>query len=598
MFENENLMRQKRIKKGSREQKAERKEALRQRSSSNRFKCSRSEGLNTLASCVATRSSPVRKETSPSNQIAESTNKKYGTRHVRKRIGFLATTVSAPSSSSSSSSSSKNYIIGGGSHSGGSSSSSSNSKITGGNKSDRRMSLTPGSSSSGNADDDEEANNDYDWDFGKREGDGDEQREDDLPKHWRHTQKRENGKEKEPPKIGLLQGSPKFVDSDSDMEWTWSDKEDSCSSEESGVAASEWKEDADMRAMKTMWRRCCKRMNPDLLVRNHESRMECEHLSARKAGEPGYAALPVNERNNCDLRRIYDVRYAPAKGRGHPIAAYANVKSTFGQFSRLCVCLQLLDIKDVWKPGAIFRHALSKDAVFSLIAYFRLRGQATTVSNKAANLKMVVEHAGLAFATDVELRAKSDELRISLDRARSAERREMRNIARNTKEEREAAGKLLVEGDMDVFAERAYAACRGILKSAKECKPATELFLSRPSGPTLINKWCINLLSYLMMVGNGQRPQVYRLLILPTPEQMRSWVEDADKEVSLRTLLEKTPRSMECPAVLFPRRLASLLRFHVLVVRPLILERLKIDEKGDRAEYPLLIQGVPLYIYI
>ena len=236
--------------------------------------------------------------------------------------------------------------------------------------------------------------------------------------------------------------------------------------------------------------------------------------------------------------------------------------------------------------------------MFSLIAYFRLRGQATTVSNKAANLKMVVEHAGLAFATDVELRAKSDELRISLDRARSAERREMRNIARNTKEEREAAGKLLVEGDMDVFAERAYAACRGILKSAKECKPATELFLSRPSGPTLINKWCINLLSYLMMVGNGQRPQVYRLLILPTPEQMRSWVEDADKEVSLRTLLEKTPRSMECPAVLFPRRLASLLRFHVLVVRPLILERLKIDEKGDRAEYPLLIQGVPLYIYI
>jgi hypothetical protein len=168
------------------------------------------------------------------------------------------------------------------------------------------MSLTPGSSSSGNAD--EEGNDDYDWDFGKREGDGEEHREDDLLENWRYTQQRENGKEQEPPKSSLRQGSPKFVDSDSDMEWAWSDKEDSCSSEESGVAASGWKEGADMRAMQNMWRRCCKRINPDLLARNHESRMECEHLSARKAGEPGYAALPVNERNNCDLRRIYDVR--------------------------------------------------------------------------------------------------------------------------------------------------------------------------------------------------------------------------------------------------------------------------------------------------
>jgi hypothetical protein len=86
------------------------------------------------------------------------------------------------------------------------------------------------------------------------------------------------------------------------------------------------------------------------------------------------------------------------------------------------VCLKLLDVKDVWKPGAIFGNVLRRNTGFSFIAYFRLGGQARTASNKAANQKMVVEHAGLFFVADAESRAKSDELRISLDRARSAER--------------------------------------------------------------------------------------------------------------------------------------------------------------------------------
>jgi hypothetical protein len=381
---------------------------------------------------------------------------------------------------------------------------------------------------------------------------------------------------------------PKKKDHESDMEWSWSEKEEAFSSDDETEEDECVKENPSLMLVKTSWRRCSKRIDSDLLISNYDSRMECEHLSVRKVGEPGYAALPLNERNNCDLQRIYEIRFGPAKGRGHPIAAYSNIKSTFGQFARLCVCLKLLDLKDVWKPGAIFGNVLRRDTVFSFIAYFRLRGQATTVSNKAANLKMVVEHAGLFFTADAESRAKADELRISLDRARSAERREIRKNARNTTEEREAAGKLLNEGDMDAFAERAYEACRGILKSAKQCRPAKELFTRGLGGPALTNKWCLNLLSFLRMVGNGQRPQVYRQLLLPTPEQMNSWT-NAEKDVSLRAFLEKTPRSMECPAVLFPRRSASLLKFHVLVVRPLIIARLKIEEPDDRSEYPLLV---------
>jgi hypothetical protein len=582
---------------GSRKQNAGEQGVLLKHSLPHRFRHSSITGLKSLASPVDSRPYHAHTEThSVPEKLAERTNRKRGTGHLHTSIPFLATRASEDSSSSN-----KNEKDASG-HASNSCSSTSSIEMKTGNNSSRRVNRKP--CNSGSCNEHEEYNGEFDWDIVTKCDDADNQESRQKPQVEKRTgrkeqqktsrqlsQQPEGGKQRESQKNTFSQPSPRFLDGDSDMEWSWSDKEDSCSSEESGEEAGGWKENADLRAVKKSWRRCCNRLNPDLLVRTQESIMECKHLSARKAGEPGYAAFPVNESNNCDLRRIYEVRFAPAKGRGHPIAAYSNIKSTFGQFSRLCVCLQLLDIRDVWKPGAIFRHILSKDAVFTFIAYFRLRGQATTVSNKAANLKTVVEHAGLYYAaqSDMESRARADELRISLDRARSAERREIRRIARNTKEEREAAGKLLDESDMDSFAERAYAACRGILKSAKECKPARDLFTSSPSGSSLISKWCINFLSFLMMVGNGQRPQVYRMLLLPTPEQMRSWMEDSGREVSLRTLLEKTPRNMECPAVLFPRSSASLLKFHVLVVRPLIMERLKIYEPGDRSEYPLLV---------
>jgi hypothetical protein len=86
------------------------------------------------------------------------------------------------------------------------------------------------------------------------------------------------------------------------------------------------KEDPKLRLVRTSWRRCIKHIHPDILIPNPDSGMECEHLNKRKADEPGYAALPVNEKNNCDLQRIYDIQFGPAKGRRHPIAAYSDIK--------------------------------------------------------------------------------------------------------------------------------------------------------------------------------------------------------------------------------------------------------------------------------
>jgi hypothetical protein len=183
------------------------------------------------------------------------------------------------------------------------------------------------------------------------------------------------------------------------------------------------------------------------------------------------------------------------------------------------------------------------------------------------------------------LKAAAGEMSIALDQTRSSERREIRRTSRGTIEDRIAAGKLLDEKDMKEFADRAYAKCAAILRSAREISEPGSMFRHRRYGEKLLSKWCMNLLSFLLMEGGGQRPQVYRQLIVPEPAEIAEW---NTKEVSLRTSLEKTPRSHECPAVLFPKRTGKLIRFHVQHVRPFIVQ-VHGNVEDHLSEVPLLL---------
>jgi hypothetical protein len=362
----------------------------------------------------------------------------------------------------------------------------------------------------------------------------------------------------------------------------------STSDSESVVDENEDVMDFSVMDVKREWRRSCKRIDPALVISDRDSRMEGQHMSPRKPGEPGYAALPITEENNCDLKSIYDVRFACSISRGHPITAYPNLKSTLGQFARLCVCLKIVELKELWKPGKLFSQLLNKLVIDVFITYFRIRARPTTISNKAANLKRAVDHAALFYARDENMKARAEEMRVLLHQVRSVERREVRRSSKGILEDREAAGKMMSEYDMEQFAEKSYQDALGVLRTAREFPAPTDLFRKPRTGIMLINKWCVNLTVLLMMTGNGQRPQVYRQLIVPAPELINSWGK-AGMEVSLRTFLEKTPRNMECPGVLFPQKTAKLLRFHVKVVRPFILEMLSLEEPGGMDEIPLLL---------
>jgi hypothetical protein len=57
------------------------------------------------------------------------------------------------------------------------------------------------------------------------------------------------------------------------------------------------------------------------------------------------------------------------------------------------------------------------------ITYFRLRGQPTTVRNKASNLKKAVQLAAMFFGDHPRKQAEAQEMIVSLGEFRSAERR-------------------------------------------------------------------------------------------------------------------------------------------------------------------------------
>jgi hypothetical protein len=133
-------------------------------------------------------------------------------------------------------------------------------------------------------------------------------------------------------------------------------------------------------------------MDHNILVSDQESRMEGQNLGPRKPEEQKYASLPITETNSCDLSRIYTIRYA-----------------------RLCTCLKVVDIKDIWKPGKLSELLIDTKPSKIFLTYFQLRGQPTTVSNKAANLKRAVTHASLYFAEQPSLKAVAEEMSISLN---------------------------------------------------------------------------------------------------------------------------------------------------------------------------------------
>jgi hypothetical protein len=132
----------------------------------------------------------------------------------------------------------------------------------------------------------------------------------------------------------------------------------------------------------------------------------------------------------------------------------------------------------------------------------------------------------------------------------------------------------------------------GVAKDAMDCVIAFERRLHSEGDalssiqkmiiqrPGLSEKWCINLLAALVLLGGGQRPQANALLELPTPSELErdSQCCRSGEQLYFSVLSEreKTTRSMDLYRVLFPRTMLPYVQFHVRTMRPLILSCLNI----------------------
>jgi hypothetical protein len=150
-----------------------------------------------------------------------------------------------------------------------------------------------------------------------------------------------------------------------------------------------------------------------------------------------------------------------------------------------------------------------------------------------------------------------------------------------------AEGKYLIHADFVHFKKLAANELADIINSyaVQDENHAIAAVCACPDWKSIVDKWCIHFLMYLMFSAHGQRTQVYRYLLVPSNEQLESWTEH---QISLAVQWDKIPRSLECPGVVLPGKARDFVSFHVLVIRQVLLEKLGRDNFIDDHDALLL----------
>jgi hypothetical protein len=76
-------------------------------------------------------------------------------------------------------------------------------------------------------------------------------------------------------------------------------------------------------------------------------------LSPLQPGEKGYGGLGMDEKCACDLERIYSLQFQPGEMRGVR-SSFEHLRLSLNQYARLCVWLDLVNLRDLWMPGIFF----------------------------------------------------------------------------------------------------------------------------------------------------------------------------------------------------------------------------------------------------
>lgn len=322
---------------------------------------------------------------------------------------------------------------------------------------------------------------------------------------------------------------------------------------------------------------------PAEFLTSKEALANCSDGAVR--GKPLFSGLRLDEQNSSDMQRVFRLCFESKIRLGQPRGTYDQFRSAVGQYLRTYLSYFNNRVHSVCEPGQLFEAATNFQLVRVFLGHYQVRASATTVMGKAIHLRRLADEA-VSYFTEIneqEQKGKSMSVASYLRSVASSYKTEARKIyrSRNTVDERIERGALLAPADFSRCLDKATSALDGLMRYVDRLRiehggnpQSFSSALTVRKG--LTEKWCINFTAALVLSGGGQRPQVYAQLQLPQASELEHFADECRRNklyFSLRAGHEKTTRSLDLPTVLFPRVILDYLSFHVLTMRPVILQQ-------------------------
>lgn len=343
----------------------------------------------------------------------------------------------------------------------------------------------------------------------------------------------------------------------------------------------------------------------NLLLRSPDFFSSDEALMKSRAasgqGRTAYSSLRLTTHNCFDVQHATTFMFAGKLLEG-PTSSYKMFLAVVGQYMRYNVVRGYCELEKVCQKGVVYRSILDQVALEVFLNYFRLRGSVSGVQTKALQLGKLCSLARQFF--DAEDDPSSSGIaalnQLYVSSVASGSKKLYRRIcsARRGGSYRLAQGKLLRSEDFRDMILLATKSLKGILESfsnwesenrgkGEENGLATANAVKRlcVDSPMLLSKWCINLLSLVMLQAGGQRPQVFWQLQIPTMEEMMDFenLAEGKRYLSLRTVVEKRQRDPNFPDVILPPLIFPFLKFHRNFILPHLLKLQKESLSKDSA---------------
>ena len=312
-------------------------------------------------------------------------------------------------------------------------------------------------------------------------------------------------------------------------------------------------------------------------------------------GKPAYSALPLTQFNNADVQEIFVTEYDRKARNGSSSNSFAQLLTVAGQYLRLHIVLGHTDVNKCWEPGRLYKAVCDRESIDIFLNYYDAKGQCTTVMTKALHLRKMAEYAKTFFSDrDVHLNAEAERSRIKLQKVYNTHKGFARSRATHRKQldERIAEGTVFLEDDFRKSFKIVKGQLDGLIRFFQNVKASEgiQVALDRLNAKEIMQKWSMNMLLVLIFSAAGQRPQVYANLQCPDDNEIRDMQEQAGRLhfFEMRTTVEKTRRKSDFPNVLVHESALKYVVFQKNVVRPILVQRSKVDERAVTAK-PLLM---------